>query len=51
MVDLIVACIVGVVAIFAFCYVFDWNEKRKEIQERIDALLRAPSAHQIYIYD
>lgn len=34
----------------------DWqawegNEKRKEIQERIDALLRAPSAHQIYIYD
>lgn len=34
----------------------DWraweeNEKRKEIQERIDALLRAPSAHQIYVYD
>ena len=34
----------------------DWraweeNEKRKEIQERIDALLRAPSAHHIYAYD
>ena len=27
------------------------NEKRKEIQERIDALLRAPSAHHIYVYD
>lgn len=34
----------------------DWrawekNERRKEIQGRIDALLRTPSAHQIYIYD
>jgi heme-degrading monooxygenase HmoA len=34
----------------------DWraweeNEKRKEIQERIDALLRAPSAHEVYVYD
>ena len=34
----------------------DWraweeNERRKEIQERIDALLRGPSAHQIYVYD
>ena len=34
----------------------DWrawegNEKRKKIQERIDALLRGPSAHQIYVYD
>jgi len=34
----------------------DWqgwegNEKRKEIQDRIDALLRGPSSHQIYVYD
>ena len=34
----------------------DWraweaNPERQEIQERIDALLRIPSAHHIYIYD
>ena len=34
----------------------DWrawegNETRKEIQKKIDALLRAPSAHHIYVYD
>ena len=34
----------------------DWqawegNEKRKEIQGRIDALLRGSSSHQIYVYD
>ncbi len=34
----------------------DWRawektEKRKEIQGKIDALLRAPSAHHIYVYD
>ena len=34
----------------------DWkawedNEKRKQIQGNIDALLRAPSAHRVYVYD
>jgi len=26
------------------------NEKRKQIQERIDALLRTPSVHHVYVY-
>jgi heme-degrading monooxygenase HmoA len=27
------------------------DEKRKEIQKRINALLRAPSTHEVYVYD